>query len=285
MTTVAILGAGDLGGATAHALAAADRVSRVILVDAAAGVAAGKALDLQQMGAILGVHVQLSGTDDISRVTGCDVVVLADRFGSHGGGHSEWRDDDGLGLLRMSATAIGRAPLVFAGIAQGGLIATAAGEAGIARGRLIGSAPEALAGAIRAIVAVEARCSPAEVSLAVYGDLPGHPVVAWSDASIGGAAVERVLSAAQLARIESRVGHLWPPGPYALGAAAARVVHGLVESSRQAVSVLTMLDGEFGARRRTGVVPALLAPAGIVHARTPVLTTRERVQLDSALRT
>lgn len=280
MTTVAILGAGDLGGATAHALAAADRVSRVILVDAKASVAAGKALDLQQMGAILGVHTRLSGTDDVSRITGCDVVVVADRFGGH-----EWRDDDGLAVLTAARAAIGSAPLVFGGVAQAELLATLAREAGFPRARLIGSAPGALASAIRAIVAVEARCSPAEVSLGILGHPPSNLVVAWSDASIGGAALERVLSAAQLARIEARVSHLWPPGAYALGAAAARVVHAVLEGSRQTLGVLTVLEGEFGARGRAGIVPALLAPAGIVHVRTPSLSTRERVQLDSALRT
>ena len=35
MTMVAIVGAGDIGGATAQAIASCDRVSRVLLVDTA----------------------------------------------------------------------------------------------------------------------------------------------------------------------------------------------------------------------------------------------------------
>jgi hypothetical protein len=47
--------------------------------------------------------------------------------------------------------------------------------------------------------------------------------------------------------------------------------------------VLTALGGEFGVRNRVGSVPALLASAGIVHVRVPALTTKERVQLETAL--
>jgi malate/lactate dehydrogenase len=65
--------------------------------------------------------------------------------------------------------------------------------------------------------------------------------------------------------------------------AAATVVRSLLESSRRACSVLTVLDGEFGSRGRVGAVPALLAAGGIVHRRVPVLNARERVRLDTAL--
>ena len=45
MTTVAIVGAGDVGGAAAHALAAGGGVGRLQLIDREASAAAGKALD------------------------------------------------------------------------------------------------------------------------------------------------------------------------------------------------------------------------------------------------
>ena len=65
MASIAIIGAGALGGAVAQALASRDNVRRVLMVDTAAGVAAGKALDLQQSGAVSGSHVRLEGTDDL----------------------------------------------------------------------------------------------------------------------------------------------------------------------------------------------------------------------------
>ena len=70
MTTVAIVGAGDIGGATAQALASCDRVRRLWLVDAVAGAAVGKALDIQQAGAVASFHTRLDGTGDESRLVG-----------------------------------------------------------------------------------------------------------------------------------------------------------------------------------------------------------------------
>ena len=54
VTTVAIIGAGELGGAVAQALAARESATRLVIVDEAATAAAGKALDIQQMCAITG---------------------------------------------------------------------------------------------------------------------------------------------------------------------------------------------------------------------------------------
>jgi malate/lactate dehydrogenase len=212
-------------------------------------------------------------------VTASDAIVIADRAGPPA---REWRGEDGLGLVGRLAPFAGDAPLVFAGAQQADLILTAAREMGLRRQRLIGSAPEAYASAVRAVVALEAQCSPGEVNLAVLG-VPDGLVVAWSEASIGGHALERALTQAQLARLEARAARLWPPGPYALGAAAARVVEAIALSSRRACSVLTVLAGEFGVRNRIGTLPVLLSAGGIVHARTPVLNTRERVQLETAL--
>ncbi|MBI3047533.1 MAG: hypothetical protein HYY76_04415 [Acidobacteria bacterium] len=277
MTTVAIIGAGDIGGATAHALAASDRVGRVLLVDPAGSVAAGKALDIRQAGPIGGFHAQLEGSDDATRVAGCAACVVADRVGG-----GEWLGDEGLALLRQLVPYLDRAPIVFAGAAQGDLLAFSATELGVERRRLLGSAPEAFASAVTAIVAMEANCSPRDVMLTVLGT-PAELVVPWSEASIGGYALQQVLSPAQLARVEARVAHLWPPGPYALGVAAAHLVAALLSSARRSFPVLTQLGGEFGVRNRPGCLPARLSPGGIVQTRVPELSARERVQVQTAL--
>jgi malate dehydrogenase len=280
MTTVAVIGAGDLGGAVAHALASAEVVDRVLLVDASAGIAAGKALDIQQSGAIARFHTRLEGSHDLSRVTGSAACVIADRAGHN---PTEWQGDEGLSLLTELLAYVSDSPFIFAGVAQSQLLLSGAREARIARNRLIGSSPEGLASAIRSIVAMEARCSPAEVMLTVLGAPPTGFVVPWSEASVGGYALQHAITQVQMTRIEARTARLWPPGAYTLGLAAARVAQAIVQSSRQAFSVLTVLGGEFGVRNRVGALPALLSTSGIVHTREPSLSSRERVQLDTAL--
>jgi malate dehydrogenase len=279
VSTVCIIGAGELGGAIAHALARRERVRQIVLIDDS-GVAAGKALDIQQAGAIEGSHARLEGSADITRVVGATACIFADRSGrpSH-----EWRGEEGLALLKRLIPYLEASPVVLAGSSQEELLVAATQEMHLRRDRLLGSAPEALTGAVKSMVAIEAQCSPAEIELTVLGAPPRGFVVPWSEACIGGHALERVLTQVQLSRIESRVAHLWPPGPHALGLAAARVTEALVTASRRTFAVLTMLGGEFGVRGRVGVLPVQLSARGIVATRVPALNTRERVQVENAL--
>ncbi len=280
MITVAIVGAGDIGGATAHALAASGDIGRIVIVDAAAKAASGKALDIQQAGAIAGCHARLAGTDDLAHVTGCTVCVVADRFSA---GSPEWTGDDGLGLVARLVPALSGAPLVFAGASQATLIERSANELGINRSRLVGSAPAAFASAATSMVALEAHASPTEVNLAVLGKPPRGWVVPWGEATIAGHRLDQRLDAVQIARLQSRLARLWPPGPYLLGLAAARVVTAIATSGRRTYSVLTVLDGEFGVKHSVGSLPSLLSHGGIVRSWEPVLSTRDRVQLETAL--
>ena len=279
MPTICIVGAGELGGSTAHALARGERVRRVLLIDEDGTIAAGKALDIQQSGAVDGFHTRVDGTNDLTRVAGGAVVVIADS----GRASQEWSGELGLSMVARLNGFLGTAPIVFAGASHADLILSVGREAGLNRRRLIGSAPEGLAGAVRAIVALEARCSPSEVTLAVLGTPPSGFLVPWGEASIGGYSLERVLTQVQLRRVETRLARLWPPGPQTLGLAAAKVAEATVTSSRRSMSVLTVLGGEFGVRDRSGVLPCMLTPSGIAEVRLPDLNTRERVQLETAL--
>jgi malate dehydrogenase len=280
MITVAVVGAGEVGGATAHALAASDSVGRILLIDPSAKVAAGKALDIQQSGAVAGFHTRLAGTDDITRVIGCSVCVIADRFGDDSSGMA---GDEGLAMLGRLLPLLSGAPLVFAGSRQEDLLHRASLELHVNRVRLIGSAPEAYRSAVRAMIGLEAGCSPSEVNVAVLGRPPGGLVVPWSDVSISGFAVAHRLEPIQVTRLEAMVDRLWPPGPYALGLAAAVVAEAVTTSSRRTWSVLTALAGEFGVKEGVGVIPVSLAPRGIAAVSTPELTGRERVKVQTAL--
>lgn len=278
MSTVCILGAGELGGAVAHALARGGRVGRIILFDEAAAVAAGKALDIQQAGAVEHSATRLDGRRELEG-TQADVYIVADRVGQL---PAEWAGADGAAQLSRLLPLEGRAPVVFAGVSQGPLMLAAARDLGMGRQRLIGSAPEAVRAAARSLVALEARCSPTEVNLAVLG-VPGGFVLPWGEASIGGHRLERTLGQVQLRRLEAQLDGLWPPGPFALGLAAARAAEAILLTSRHTFDVTAVLDGEWGVRGGIGIVPALLSGAGIADTRLPELDTRERVRLDTVL--
>ncbi|HEV3142133.1 MAG TPA: NAD(P)-binding domain-containing protein, partial [Vicinamibacterales bacterium] len=144
MQQVAIIGAGELGGATAHLLARRGIARSIVLVDDRDRVAAGKALDIAQAAPVEGFATQLSSSNDPSTAAGADVIVVADRM--QGG---EWQGEEAFALVKRLSVSAPAAILILAGSSSSDVIERSVGEGGVARRRLIGSAPEALAAAAR----------------------------------------------------------------------------------------------------------------------------------------
>jgi malate dehydrogenase len=281
MQRVAIIGAGELGGAVAHALARRDLARSITLIDETGRIAAGKALDLAQSAPVEGFATDLAGANDLSMSAGAEVVVVADRAG-----RGEWQGEEALALLkRLAQTATG-AIVVCAGATHRELVERGVDELHLDRARLFGSAPEALAGAARALVALAVNGSPRDVSLSVLGVPPHHTVIPWADATIGGFALTRLIDEPSRHRLVARVAALWPPGPYALAAAAAMAIETIAGRSRRMISCF-VAPGLFveggGAKARTGAMPARLGRGGIVEVVLPSLSGAERVALDNAL--
>ena len=77
MSIVAVLGAGSIGGATAYKLAERNRFREVRLIDESAGVAEGKALDIQQAGAIEQFATRLTCSTDVRDAIGARILVTS----------------------------------------------------------------------------------------------------------------------------------------------------------------------------------------------------------------
>lgn len=281
MATAVILGAGDIGGALARQLAATDLVSRIVMVDDLASVAAGKALDVAQSSPVDRYHTVMSGTADVAAVVGAAVVVIADTATPPG---SEWKDEAGLALLRRIAGLNQLAPLVCAGASQSALVERGVNELGISRLRLFGSAPEALRSAVIAIVALEAGAAPTDISLSVLGRPPQQIIVPWDEAAIAGRCATQVLSAAQLARLDARIARLWPPAPYTLASAATRLIRTALSRTLRVHTALVAITREEGAPGRSAMMPITLSPSGIANLVAPSLSARDRVRFETAMR-
>jgi len=278
MNSVAIVGAGELGGLLAHVLARRNVASDVRLVDEAGSIAAGKALDIMQAAPIEGFATRVSAAPDFFAAGGAAVVVLAD---SAKGG--EWQGEDGLMLLKRLAGLIGDAVVVCAGAQQRDIVERGVRELHLSHRRVFGSAPEALTSAVRAIVALEIDGSPRDVAMTVAGVPPDHVVVSWDDAAIGGFGATRVLSEADRRRILTRVPQLWPPGPYALALAAATVIEAIARRSRARATCFVAPDDSSGRRARAAALPVRLGPHGIEAVVLPELNARDRVALETAM--
>jgi len=270
MQTVAILGAGELGGLIARTLAAADVARHVVLVDRADSVAAGKALDILQSGPVDAFQTQVTGTSDPAQRNAA-VVVLADEHGQ-----LEHTGDAALTWLRRILETSPRAVVVAAGATQLATLEQAR-ELGVAATRLVGSAPLAAQSIARALTAMELDASAIDVSLAIVGT-PSDWVIAWADATLSGSPLTPLLSPPQTLRIEARLRARWPPGPYTLASAATAVINAIARASHRRVTCFVARDTPYE-RRPFAALPVTLGPAGVVAVHVPRLSARERVAL------
>ncbi|HSL20987.1 MAG TPA: hypothetical protein VK886_05585 [Vicinamibacterales bacterium] len=275
---IAVIGAGELGGAAAQAIAALDCVREVRLIDTNAAGAAGKALDIMQAASLVGHATRVTATGDTRAASGAAAIVIADV----GSTSREWQGEDALALLRRvwETAESERSVIVCAGASHAVVIGTAVREIRIDRRRILGSAPAAFESAVRSLAGIALDGSGADVSLMVLGLPPASIVPCWSQATFGGAAITSRLSAAQLAAIDARLPKLWPPGAYTLGSAAARVAAAAVRGSRRDLTTFVALDGEFGLRFSVAALPVRVGPDGAERIVEPELSPQERVRLE-----
>jgi len=299
MSVVAIFGAGELGGALASKLAGRARVREIRLIDRATGIAAGKALDIQQAAPIEQSATRITTAADEAAAAEASVIVLADDIGVAPAGAAsasaaEIQGEAGLALLRRIRARNARAPIVCAGASQAWLIAHAAAELPIPGTQIVGSAPYALVSALRALIALELNGSAQDVCLTLAGMPPNEVIVPWHAASAQGATLDRLLDHATLRRLDAKIRYLWPPGPYALASAASRFVEALIfgsprtfcgfVSASTATASATAAAGTREGDARVMALPLRLDPqAGARVLDVPALTTSQRATLDTLL--
>jgi len=278
MHEVGIIGTGELGGAVAHLLARRDIARHITLVDETGSVAAGKALDIAQAAPVEGFATQLSGSTDVAVVAGADVIVIAEA--TTGG---EWHGDAAVHLLRRVAVSAPSAVVVCAGSHARELVDRGVRELKIRRERLVGTAPEALASGVRALVALSVNGSPRDVALSVLGAPPQYLVITWEEATVGGFALTRQLDEPTRRQIDARASALWPPGPHALAAAAVKVIASIAGRERRIASCFVGPETSSGTRTRATALPVVFDRSGIAGVLTPALSVVERVALDNAM--
>lgn len=284
MRSIVIFGAGELGASLARQLAAADIAGRVFLVDEARSVAEGKALDIRQASPVDRYTTAVEGTDDPGVAVGADALVIADRVTAPAGAStSEWHGDAGVGLVQRLAPLNPRAMIVCAGASQLDLVERGVRELGLARERLVGSAPEGLRAAIVALTSLEAGCPPSEISLTVVGRPAGEIIVPWEDASIGGRRATDVLTPPAITRLDGRLARLWPPGPLTLASAATRLLCAAATRSSRSISAFVSVTREEGDRGRVAMLPIVVSGSSVTAVLRPTLSTRDRVRLDTVL--
>ena len=279
MSIVAIIGAGPLGGALAQALAERDRGSEVRLIDPEGRIAEGKALDLLQSAPVEQFTTRLTAATSFAAAAGADAIVFADPIAT-----GEIAGDTGLPIARQIARLDADAPLLFAGGNARALMGMAVTELGVSPRRVLGSAPLALEAGVRAITAALLDASPADLAIGIAGVPPHKAVIGWDAATAFHQPMGAVLAAHHMAALSARLPALWPPGPYVLASAAARVAEALAHGARRRYTCFAALDVTEAGRNVIAAVPVEIRRGGVARALTPALSRHELTLFENGLR-
>lgn len=280
MSTVAIIGAGVLGGALAHALAGRNRVNEVRLIDPEGRIAEGKALDILQSSPVERFNTRLTAAPGYAAAAGADVIVFADLVAG-----GEIAGDAGLAIVRQVARLDAGAPLLFAGGLQRDLIGLALAELHVSPRRVLGSAPLALESSVRALAAALMDVSPADLSIGVAGVPPRDAVIGWDAATAFHQPIAAILAAHHMSALSSRLATLWPPAPYTLASAAARVAEALTHGSRRRYTCFAAVDFVDVGRNVVAAVPVEIHQGGVGRTLAPALSRHELTAFENGLRT
>ena len=79
-TKITIIGAGNVGGTTAHRLAEKELGEEIVLLDAYAGIAKGKALDMVEAGPVCGYGTKVLGTDNFEDIKDSSITIITAGF-------------------------------------------------------------------------------------------------------------------------------------------------------------------------------------------------------------
>jgi malate dehydrogenase len=284
---VTVVGGGNVGATCALELARRDYLE-VVLVDIVENLPQGKALDLNQMGAVAGFEPRIVGSNGYEETAGSDVVVI-----TAGVPRKPGMSRDDLVLTNekivgsVTEQAVAESPDAVIIVVSNPLDAmchVAKNVSGFPRERVFGQAGILDTARFATFIAWETRSSVKDVTALVLGGHGDQMVPVVSATTVGGVPLTKLVPADRIeAMVErTRVGGgevvnlLGTSAWYAPGAAAAQMVDAVMRDEKRVLACTALLEGEYGIDGLYMGVPVRLGSGGIEEVIELELTEQER---------
>jgi malate dehydrogenase len=289
---IALIGAGNIGGELA-ALIARKELGDVVLFDIPqkADYAKGKALDLEQNGAILGYDAHITGTSSWADCAGADVVIITAGIPRKPG---QSRDDlvaTNLPIIRNVAdSAKEHCPGAFVIVISNPLDAMVyefKRRTGFSREKVVGMAGVLDSARFSLFLAREAQSSIKDVRAMVLGGHGDDMVPILSACTINGVRASELISKEQLDAIISRtrkgggeiVQLMGTSAFYAPASSAVAMAEAYLLDQKRILPAAAYLEGEYGYRDLYMGVPVVIGGKGIEKIIELKLTDDEQEML------
>ena len=287
---ITVVGAGNVGATCAQVLASRDYAD-VVLVDIKEGLPQGKALDIDQMGAVLGYEPRVSGSNGYEETAGSDVVVItAGLPRSPGMSRDDLVTTNEKIVGSVTREAIAQSPdavLIVVSNPLDAMCHVAKNSSGWPKERVFGMAGILDTARFSTFIAWETGASVKDVQAMVLGGHGDQMVPVVSATTVGGIPLSKLVSQERIDAMVQRTAKgggelvelLGTSAWYAPGAAAAQIVDSIMLDEKRVLPCTAYLEGEYGIDGLYMGVPVKLGAAGIEQVFELDLTDQEQAML------
>jgi malate dehydrogenase len=292
---ISLIGAGNIGGELA-ALVARRELGDVVLFDIPEkeGLAKGKALDLEQNGAVLGYDAKITGSSNWADVAGSDVVIITAGVPRKPGMSRDDLLSINLKIIRNVGENLKKAaPDAFVIVVSNPLDAMVyelKKVTGFSGKKVVGMAGVLDSARFQLFLARELGVAVKDVRAMVLGGHGDTMVPVTSNCTVNGIPVAQLIAADKLAAIVDRTRNgggeivklMGTSAYYAPASAAVTMAESYLKDLKRLVACAAYLDGEYGYKDLYMGVPVVIGASGVERVVNIALTADEKAMLEKS---
>jgi malate dehydrogenase len=273
---ITVVGAGAVGATCADNIARKELAEELILLDIREGFAEGKAIDMMQTSALLEFDTKIKGvTNDYAATADSEVVIITSGLPRKPGMTREELIGVNAGIVKsVTENILKHSPntiIIVVSNPMDTMNYLTLKTSGLPKNRIIGMGGALDSARFKYYLSQELGCSPADLNAVViggHGDTTMIPLI--NHATWNSIPVTQFLSQEQQDKIvkatmvggATLTGLIGTSAWYAPGAGTAFMVEAIVRDQKKLISCGVALDGEYGQKDISLVVPVILGKNG-----------------------
>jgi malate dehydrogenase len=273
---ITVVGAGAVGATCADNIARKELAEELILLDIREGFAEGKAIDMMQTSALLEFDTKIKGvTNDYAATADSEVVIITSGLPRKPGMTREELIGTNANIVKsVTENILKHSPntiIIVVSNPMDTMNYLTLKTSGLPKNRIIGMGGALDSARFKYYLSQELGCSPADLNAVViggHGDTTMIPLI--NHATWNSIPVTQFLSQEQQDKIvkatmvggATLTGLIGTSAWYAPGAGTAFMVEAIVRDQKKLISCGVALDGEYGQKDISLVVPVILGKGG-----------------------
>jgi malate dehydrogenase len=291
---ITVVGAGNVGAATAYTLAGKD-LGDIVLIDIVEGLAEGKALDMVQSGGVYPFASVVTGSTDWAETTGSDIVIITSGMPRKPG----MSRDDLLAknadiVKSVTGQIVKHSPEAFIIVVCNPLDAMvylAAKVSAFATSKVMGMAGALDSARFACFIAAELGVNIGDINGVLMGGHGDDMVPLPRFTTVGGVVLGELMTAEKIDELIERtrkggieiVNLLGYSAYYAPAAGTVKMAEAIIKDKKTEMSCCAYCDGEYGVGGAFVGVPVVLGADGVERIVELDLNQAEKVAFDKSV--